>query len=274
MKKRSEKNVEIFVVMNKKGGVGKTTTSLALAADLQCRGYNVLAIDLDAQCNFTSTMRINPDSVKAGAYNLLAKTADINDTIQETNFFDVIPGQRCLNRVDVEITDVGKEYRLKEALENLKKTYDYLIIDTPPAIGLATTNALTIADKVIIVAQADTYSLDGLMQLYNSIETIKKYCNQSLKIDGILLTRYNSRTLLSKEVRRSFNNIAVRINSRVYESYIHENIALKEAQAYKTTIFAYDKHSNGAIDYHNFVNEFLNIKEGDDDGEEKGFFDD
>lgn len=247
--------MEIIAVVNKKGGVGKTTTALAMAAGLAQRGFKVLAIDLDPQGNFSGTAKADREAV--GAFEVLTKKVSINDAIQESEPFDFIAADGSLSAADNTITETGKEYRLREALDALKTVYQYIVIDTPPSTGILTTNALTVAHKIVIAAQADTYSAEGLMQLSGSIETIKKYCNPSLQIAGILLTRYNSRTLLSQHLRETFAQIAAQIGTRVFNTYIRESISIKEAQAMKQPIFEYDSKSNGAKDYQTFIDELL-----------------
>lgn len=247
--------MEILAVVNKKGGVGKTTTALAMAAGLAQRGFKVLAIDLDPQGNFSGTAQADKDSV--GVFEVLTKKVSINDAIQEAIPFDFIAADGRLSSADNTITEIGKEYRLREALEALMGEYQYIVLDTPPSTGILTTNALTVANQIIIAAQADTYSAEGLMQLSDSIETIKKYCNPSLEIAGVLLTRYNNRTILSQHLKETFTKIATQIGTKVFDTYIRESISIKEAQAMKQSIFEYDSRSNGAVDYQNFIDELL-----------------
>lgn len=248
------KVMQIISIVNKKGGVGKTTTALAFAAGLTDRDFKVLAIDLDAQCNFTSTMNIQANK---GSYDILAQQADINDVIVKADPFDVIPATNKLSTADNTITELGKEFRLREALQDLHTQYDYIIIDTPPNVGILSTNAMAVSDKIIIAVQADIYSADGLMQLYKAIEVIKKYCNNNLQIAGILLTRYNDRTILSKKIKAAFEEISQKIDTKLFNTFIRENISIKEAQAMKQSLFKYAKSSNGAMDYNNVIDEFL-----------------
>lgn len=245
--------MEVIAIVNKKGGVGKTTTALAIAAGLAQRGEKVLAIDLDSQANFSMTAKSEPDVI--GAYEVLSAQENINDAIQERPDYDLIAADNSLSDADNTIVETGKEYRLKEALQVLKKSYDYVIIDTPPNVGILTTNALTAANKIVVTAQADTYSAAGLMQLSKSITVIKKYCNTLLMLDGILLTRYNSRTVLSTHLHGVFEKLAEEMKTKVYHTVIRENVSLKEAQAEKQSIFEYAPTSNGAADYNSFLNE-------------------
>jgi chromosome partitioning protein len=247
--------VEIIAIVNKKGGVGKTTTALATAAGLAQRGFSVLAIDLDSQANFSLTAKSETDVI--GAYEVLTGKENINEAIQERPEYDLIAADNNLTGADAAITETGKEYRLKEALQGLKKQYDYVIIDTPPNVGILTTNALAAANRIVITAQADTYSAAGLMQLSSSITVIKKYCNTLLKLDGVLLTRYNARTVLAAHLHNVFEKIAKEMETKVYKTVIRENVSLKEAQAEKQSIFEYAPTSNGSADYNNFLDELL-----------------
>ncbi|GHT96840.1 hypothetical protein FACS1894122_15510 [Alphaproteobacteria bacterium] len=152
---------------------------------------------------------------------------------------------------------VGKEYKLVEALERIKPNYDYIIIDTPPALGILTVNALTACDSVIVPAQADVYSLQGIEQLHDTVSTVKQYCNKNLKIQGILLTRFSYRTILSKNILELLEQTAEKIQTKLFKTTIREAIAIKEAQANRQDIFSYAPASNAAIDYNNFINELL-----------------
>ena len=243
-------------IINKKGGVAKTTTAINLGAGLQRKGYSVLYVDLDSQCNL---------SVCAGAdiegktvLGVLTEQTDINEAIQTLELFgDVLPAGLNLSGADGVITDTGKEYRLSEALATLKKNYDFCIIDTPPALGVLTINAITAADWLVIPAQADIFSRDGLLQLDRTIRLNKKYCNPKLKIAGILLTRYSDRNVLSKNLKETFEEIAKKMGTKVFDSSIREGIALKEAQVVHQAIFDYAPKTKVAEDYMNFINEFL-----------------
>lgn len=247
--------MKIIAIINQKGGVGKSTTAFTLASGLKNKGYKTLCIDMDAQGNLSYTANANDDLLTI--YDLLAEDADINQAIQHTKNFDLIASSKALSGADGFITDIGKEYKLKEILESVKNNYDYIIIDTPPALGILTVNALTACDSVIIPAQADIYSLQGIEQLSKTIQPIKKYCNDKLKIDGILLTRYSPRAILSREVAEIANDLAQNLNTKVFKSTIREAIAVKESQINKQSLFDYAPNSNVTNDYLNFVNELL-----------------
>ena len=248
--------MDIISVINRKGGVGKTTTCFQIASWLHRKKRKVLAIDLDGQCNFTQTAKSEPDVV--GSFELLTRKANIMECVQmRKNSFDLISADENLSTADITIQDTGKEFRLKEALQGLDKSYTNIIIDTPPNFGILTTNALTASNRVIIAAQADVYSSSGLIQLYNSIKVIRQYCNADLKIDGILLTRYNARTTFSTHVKESFEKVAAEMGTRLYPICIRESITVKESQAAQKSVFEYDAKSNVAKDFEQLMKEIF-----------------
>lgn len=246
---------EIIAIINQKGGVGKSTTALALGAGLISRGYRVLFIDLDAQGNLTHTLGIQ--SANVTSVDLLAKRMNIKEILQETKKGTLIPASPTLAGADTVITDVGKEYRLKEALSDILNDYDYAVIDTPPALGVLTINALTACSSVVIPAQADIYSLQGIHQLHQTISTVKQYCNSELKVKGILLTRYNTRSILSRDLTEIIEQTAQKLDTKLFTSTIREAIAIKESQVHQQDIYTYAPKSNVTLDYENFVEEFL-----------------
>ena len=247
--------MEVIAVINQKGGVGKSTTALALGAGLSLKGYKVLFIDLDAQGNLSYTLGA---SIKGyNAMGVLQRPETIKEEIQHTGQADIIASSTALAGADTVLTETGKEYRLKEALELIKADYDYCIIDTPPALGILTVNALTACKGAVIPAQADIYSLQGIAQLNSTIETVKKYCNSSLSIMGIVLTRYSSRAIISREVTEMIEQTAQSLNTKVFNTRIRECTALKEAQAVKENIFTYAPKSNATADYTALINEIL-----------------
>lgn len=239
------KRTRIYAVTNQKGGVAKTTTAEALGEGMRLNGQRVLYIDLDPQANLTFTLRAQPS---ASAFDALTCPSRAAQTITHARA-DVIAGTPMLASIDAALTSTGKEYRLKEALEAVKGMYDCIMIDTPPALGTLTINALTAAQAVIIPSQADIYSLKGVEGLKDTIATIRKYTNASLKVDGLLLTRYNGRTLLAKEITEAALDVARAFRTRVYATRIRECIALKEAQLKRQSIYEYAPDSNGAKDY-------------------------
>ena len=246
---------ECIAVINQKGGVGKSTTSNAIGAGLFQRGYKVLFIDLDAQGNLSYSMKC--ENKPLSSLEVLTGTATAREATLTTPQGDIIPASPALASADTIITDTGREYRLKEALEPLKEVYDYIIIDTPPALGTLTINALTACDSVIIPAQADIYSLQGIGQLNQTIQTVKRYCNSDLTIKGIVITRYSLRAVLTRDMTDLLEDTAKQLNTKVFTSRIRECIALKEAQASQTDIFTYNPRSNAGIDYKALLEEMI-----------------
>ena len=251
---------EIVVVTNQKGGVGKSTTAEALAEGLFIKGHKTLLIDLDAQGSISLSAKAEIN--KPSAYELLIDDRIIaNDVIQQrTQRADIIPAGRNLIKLDIELTAKSKEYRLKEKIAALVSKYNYIIIDTPPALGILTVNALTAANSLIIPAQADLYSLQGIGQLYDTIGTVTAYTNPNLNLKGILLTRHNARNILSRDMADTAKKTASEMGTFIYDRAIRECIAIREAQASQKTIYEYAPKSNASQDYLYFVNEFIRRK--------------
>ena len=245
----------IYSIINQKGGVGKSTTALAIGSGLSLKGYSVLYVDLDAQGNLSYTMGASTQGYNA--MGVLQRPDTARSEVQHTDQGDIIASSPALAGADAVITETGKEYRLKEALESLRGDYDYCIIDTPPALGILTVNALTACGGVIIPAQADIYSLQGISQLNNTLQTVKRYCNPDLTILGIVLTRYNGRAIIRREVAEMLEQTARGLNTKLYNSRIRECTALVEAQATKQNIYTYAPKSNAAADYKALVAEIL-----------------
>ena len=241
-------------VINQKGGVGKSTTAEMLVSALSLKGFKVLAIDLDAQGNLSYSLAADLNSPTI--LEVLTEEISVKDAIKKARA-DVISSNKALAGADAFIADTGKEYRLKEALEKIAKNYDFCIIDTPPALGIFTINALTASDSVIIPAQADIYSLQGIENLEETIKAVKKYCNPNLKIEGILLTRYNPRTILSREVSEMAEKLAEKLETKLFKAKIRDAVAVKEAQISQESLFKYAPKSNVTKDYEGFINEFL-----------------
>ena len=247
--------MKIIAVVSRKGGVGKTATAHALGAGLIKRGKKVLYVDLDSQTNLSYAVGAAPGG--ANALDLLTGACNIIESIQHTKQGDIIRGCEQLAGADILLTDTGKEYRLKEALTPIKGRYDYIIIDTPAALGTLTVNALTAADLAIIPVQAEIFSLQGIGLLKETIDSVKKYCNKSLKVKGILVTRYKSRATLSQDMLENLEKAAKELKTKVFNTPVRECISIAEAQAMKQDIFTYAPRSNGAKDYDAFIEEFL-----------------
>lgn len=244
-------------IANRKGGVGKTATAQALGAGLNRRGYKILFIDLDSQCNLTDALGIAQADIIGSSLDVLEGSLEASEAILWTELGDLLPATPDLAKADKLIEGVGSEYKLREALEPIARRYDYIIIDTPPALGVLTINALTASNKVIIPAQADLYSLTGIEQLYGTIGAVQHFTNKKLKIDGILVTRYVGRSIISKDMRSNLEDVAKIIETKVYKTSIRECIAVKEAQATHKDIFSYPLKSNASKDYEAFIEEFL-----------------
>jgi len=244
-----------LAIINQKGGVGKSTTAEALAAGLSLKGYSVLAVDLDAQGNMTYTAGARADG--ATALGVLTGEIKAEDAIQHTESGDIIPASKALAGADAFISETGKEYRLREALEPIKERYDFIVVDTPPALGILTINALTACDSVIIPAQADIYSLQGIEQLAETIRPVQKYTNPALAIEGILLTRYSPRSVLSREVAELAGQLAAKLGTKLFKATIREAIAVKEAQISQKTLYSYAPKAKVTEDYSRFIAELL-----------------
>ena len=246
--------MKTIAVINQKGGVGKSTTASAIGAGLALKGYRTLFIDLDAQGNLTYSM----GATQAGynALGILQRPETAMNEIQTTKQGSIIASTPQLATADTALSQTGKEYCLKEALDTISG-YDYCIIDTPPALGILTVNALTACTGAIIPAQADIYSLQGISQLNDTIEAVRKYCNPSLAIMGIVLTRFNGRSILRKEIAERIEREADQLNTKLYKSRIRECVALAEAQTVQQDIFSYAPNSNASADYRALVEEIL-----------------
>jgi len=251
---------KIISVANQKGGVGKTTTTVNLATILAKKGKKVLLIDADPQGNATSGLGVEKE-VELSIYDVLVNETPIEDTIQETIIknLKVCPSNINLAGAEVELVSMmSREQRLKEKLEEAKENFDYIFIDCPPSLGLITLNSFTASDSVLIPVQCEYYALEGLGQLLNTINLVKKHLNKNIQIEGALLTMYDIRTNLSnqvvKEVTKYFNN-------KVYKTVIPRNVRLSEAPSYGMPITEYDPRSKGAKSYIKFAKEFLKINE-------------
>ncbi|MCL1603901.1 AAA family ATPase [Succinatimonas hippei] len=247
--------MKTIAIANRKGGVGKSTTASALSAGLQKKGYRVLTIDLDAQRNLSTTLKAKTDAKTV--LGVITGEITAKEAIQHMENGDVIAASKGLSGADLIITETGKEYRLKEALESVSDIYDFCIIDCPPALNILTINALVAADGVLIPAQADLYSLEGIKDLSEVMQPVIKYCNANLKIYGILLTRYSSRSVLSKDATTLAKRLAEQLKTIVFTTTIREAVAVKEAQISQKSLFDYAPNANVTMDYKIFIDEFL-----------------
>ena len=246
---------EVLAITNQKGGVGKTTTALNLGVGLLRRGKRVLFVDVDPQCSLSYIMQA--DSSAVTVQELLLRQAAAEQAIQSTPEGEVIAASPGLSSMDLMLNQMGKEYRMREALAGVSRRYDYIVIDSPPSLDVLTVNTLTAATQVVVPALADIFSLQGVGQLYSTIQAVKTYCNPNLRILGILLTRHTDRFILNRGMRELLEDTAREIESRVFQSSIREAVVLREAQAARQSIFSYAPKSKQAEDYQAFVEEFL-----------------
>ena len=249
---------KIIAIANQKGGVGKTTTSVNLAASLGVLEKKVLLIDADPQANATSGLGINVETVETGTYQLLEHTASAEECIikADTPNVDIIASHIDLVAIEIELVDKeNREYMLKKAISHLKKSYDYIIIDCAPSLGLITLNALTTADSVIIPIQCEYFALEGLGKLLNTIKSVQRIHNSNLDIEGMLLTMYDSRLRLSNQV---VEEVQKHFSDMVFKTVIQRNVRLGEAPSYGESIIKYDVSSKGASNYLSLAKEIIN----------------
>lgn len=251
-----------IAIFNQKGGVGKTTTNINLAACLAKKGKKILVLDIDPQGNTTSGLGIEKKALKKSSYNLMIED-DINaeDVILKTGVdnLDIIPANVSLSGAEVELAIIrGREKRLKKALNQVKEKYDFIFIDCPPSLGLLTINSLTAVDSVLIPIQCEFYALEGVAQLMNTIEIVRKNLNEKLYVQGVILSMFDGRTNLSVQV---VEEVKKYFREKVYKTVIPRNVRLAEAPSYGLPIIEYDPKSKGAEAYREFADEFLGIEE-------------
>ncbi|MEP1489194.1 MAG: AAA family ATPase [Algibacter sp.] len=249
---------KIIAIANQKGGVGKTTTSINLAASLGVLEKKVLLIDADPQANASSGIGIDIETIEIGTYQVLEHSNSAKAAIlkTETPNLDIIPAHIDLVAIEIELVDKeAREYMLKKALTEVKDDYDFILIDCAPSLGLLTLNALTAADAVIIPIQCEYFALEGLGKLLNTIKSVQKIHNPELDIEGLLLTMYDSRLRLSNQV---VEEVQTHFNNMVFQTIIQRNVRLSEAPSYGESIINYDASSKGASNYLSLAKEIIN----------------
>ena len=248
---------KIIAIANQKGGVGKTTTSVNLAASLGVLEKKVLLIDADPQANATSGLGVDVNAVEKGTYQLLEHTIEAKDVIISTNSpnVDIIPAHIDLVAIEIELVDKeNRESMLKKAIVKLKDVYDYVLIDCAPSLGLLTLNALTASDSVLIPIQCEYFALEGLGKLLNTVKSVQKIHNPDLDIEGLLLTMYDSRLRLSNQV---VEEVKKHFNEMVFQTIIQRNVRLGEAPSHGESIISYDAGSKGANNYLSLASELI-----------------
>lgn len=246
-----------IVVANQKGGVGKTTTVINISHYIAMRGYKVLAVDIDPQGNLGKGLGIELSSSRKGTYEALMNQEDPNDVIIPSKYDNlfILPANIQLAGAQVELINYkDKDFRLKNFISEVKEFFDFIFIDTPPSLGILTINGLVAADSVLIPLQTEFFAMEGLVQLLKTIKTIQKSLNTSLKIEGLLLTMYDIRTKLSRDVAEQAKEY---FKEKVYNSFIPRNVRLSEAPSYGKSIFDYDPTCPGAIAYQKVAEDIL-----------------
>lgn len=247
----------IIAIANQKGGVGKTTTSINLAASIAEMGKRVLAIDLDPQGNMTSGLGVDKNDVENTVYELMLDECSINESIQDTvvKGLRLIPSNVNLAGAEIELLGVNdKEYILKTAVDYIRDDYDFIVIDCPPSLNMLTINAMTTADSVLVPIQCEYYALEGLSQLIHTIDLVQQRLNPDLVIDGVVFTMYDVRTNLSNQV---VENVKENLDTKIYETLIPRNIRLAEAPSHGLPINMYDSKSAGTESYRMLAKEVM-----------------
>ena len=245
----------VIAFMNQKGGVGKTTSAVNVGAALSIKKKQVLLVDLDPQANLTYSLDIESHSLDKSIYEVLKGDVSINEILLTKNNYDVIPSSINLSGAEMELSGIaGRELLLKEALRGLRKSYDYILLDCPPSLGLLTLNGLTTANEVFIPLQTEFLALHGMGKLMQTVDIVNKRLNSKLDVTGIIATLYDNRKNLNNEV---IDKIKEHFPNKLFKTFIRNNVSLAEAPSYGKDIFAYKPDSHGAEDYSSLVKEII-----------------
>jgi chromosome partitioning protein len=253
---------KVIAIANQKGGVGKTTTAIHLAAGLALEGYRTLLLDLDPQHNATAGLGLTASENRPGIYDVLINDAPIHDVIRKTSFerLDIVASDARLHGAEIElVSKIAREHILAEAVKSLDSGYAFAFMDCPPSLGLLTLNALTAANTVIVPMQCEYFALEGLAHLMKTVKLVQKHLNTGLEIEGIVLTMYDGRLNLSKQVAEEISQV---FSSRVYKTAVSRNVRLSEAPSYGQPVYSYDPSSRGAQNYRDLVQEFIAVQRG------------
>ena len=247
---------KIIAITNQKGGVGKTTTALSLISALHLKRYKVLGVDLDPQgsLGFSAGLDIeNSDTI----YEVLKGRKKIDDVIVDTELGDFLPSNILLSTAELEFNMPAREFLLRDQLVKVADDYDYIIIDTPPALNVLTVNAYVAADGLIVPMAPEILSLLGISQLRDTVDTVRRYYNPGLSVLGILLNRYNARLILNREVEEMSQEVARKLGTHVFQTKIHASVSVAEAPAYGESVLTYAPGSKSAQDYENLLKEMM-----------------